>query len=163
MYRLKTSAQRVGEVLAALAEGMEVAAAVRVFGHGETTIQRWLTRAGLQAEQVHQRMFHGLRLGQVQLDELKTKVRTKVEEVWVWLGIEAQSKIILVLRVGPRTLALAHSVIHRLRSVLTPGDLPVFTSDGLDLYFYALTAHLGEWQVKAGEQKRHWEVARTGG
>jgi len=149
----------VGEVLAALAEGMEVAAAVRVFGHGETTIQRWLTRAGLQAERVHQRVFRGPRLGHVQLDELKTKVRTNVEEVWVWLGMEAQSKIIPVLRVGPRTQAMAHSVIHRLRSVLAPGSLPVFTSDGLDLYFYALTAHMGEWYVKAGEQKQHWEVA----
>ena len=159
MYRLKTPGQRVGEVLAALAEGMEVAAAVRVFGHGEMTIQRWLTRAGLHAERVHQRVFCGLRLGHVQLDELKTKVRMNVEEVWVWLGMEAQSKIIPVLRVGPRTQAMAYSVIHRLRSVLAPGGLPVFTSDGLDLYFYALTAHMGEWYVKAGEQKRRWEVA----
>jgi len=54
---------------------------------------------------------------------------------------------------------MAHSVIHRLRSVLAPSSLPVFTSDGLDLYFYALTAHMGEWYVKAGEQKQHWEVA----
>ncbi len=46
LYRLKTPPQRVSEVLSALAEGLDVAAAVRVFGHGEGTIVGWLTRAG---------------------------------------------------------------------------------------------------------------------
>ena len=39
LYRLKTPARRVGEVLSALAEGLSVGAAVRVFGHGEFTIR----------------------------------------------------------------------------------------------------------------------------
>src|SRR5512135_3152930 len=38
LYRLKTQAQRVGEMLASLAEGMAVGAAVRVFGPAESTI-----------------------------------------------------------------------------------------------------------------------------
>src|SRR4051794_4368819 len=38
LYRLKTPPARVGEVPSALAEGLDVAAAVRVFGHGEGTI-----------------------------------------------------------------------------------------------------------------------------
>jgi hypothetical protein len=40
----------VGEVLMALAEGLDVSATVRMFGHEEETIQRWQTRAGLYAE-----------------------------------------------------------------------------------------------------------------
>ncbi len=39
LYRLKTPARRVGEVLSALAEGLTVGAAARVFGHGEFTIR----------------------------------------------------------------------------------------------------------------------------
>jgi IS1 family transposase len=35
----------------------------------------------------------------------------------------------------------------------------LFTSDGLDLYFYALTAHFGQWVQVVGEKKRHWQVA----
>src|SRR3712207_4683513 len=42
LYRLTTPAQRVSEVLTALAEGLDVAAAVRVVGHSEGTITRWL-------------------------------------------------------------------------------------------------------------------------
>jgi len=47
LARLKTPPARVGEVLSALAEGLDVAAAVRVFGHGEGTIARWQARAGV--------------------------------------------------------------------------------------------------------------------
>ncbi len=39
LYRLKTPSRRVGEVLSALAEGLSVGAAVRVFGHGEFPIR----------------------------------------------------------------------------------------------------------------------------
>jgi hypothetical protein len=46
LYRLKTASHRVAEVLTALSEGLDVSAAVRVFGHGHATITTWLTRAG---------------------------------------------------------------------------------------------------------------------
>ena len=42
---------------------------------------------------------------------------------------------------------------------LAPGCLPVFTSDGLDLYFAALTAHFGTWVAGAGRRGRQWQVA----
>src|SRR5918911_2610010 len=38
LYQLKTSSGRIAEVLTALAEGLDVAAAVRVFGPREATI-----------------------------------------------------------------------------------------------------------------------------
>jgi hypothetical protein len=44
--RFKTPAARVGAVLPALAEGVDVAAAARSFGHEQATISRWVTRAG---------------------------------------------------------------------------------------------------------------------
>ena len=42
--------------------------------------------------------------------------------------------------------------------VLAPDCLPVFASNGLKLYFYALTAHFGSWVESAGKQTRHWQV-----
>jgi IS1 family transposase len=52
-------------------------------------------------------------------------------------------------------------VIHSLRRILAPGCLPLFTSDGLNLYFYALTAHFGHWlQVgRRGRKALRWQVA----
>jgi hypothetical protein len=37
-----------------------------------------------------------------------------------------------------RAQADAHRLIHRVKSVLAPGCVPAFTSDGLRQYFYAL-------------------------
>ena len=53
---------------------------------------------------------------------------------------------------------MAHAVVHALMNALAPDCLPVFTSDGLRLYFYALTAHLGNWVETFGRQTRHWQV-----
>ncbi len=45
--------------------------------------------------------------------------------------------------------------------MLAPGCLPLFTSDGLNLYFYALTAHFGHWLAgsRHGRIVRQWQVA----
>ncbi len=129
LYRLKTPARRVGEVLSALAEGLSVGAAVRVFGHGEFTIRTWLTRAGLHAASLHKRLFQGLKLLHVQLDELCTKTRQGTDALWVWFAVDARTKIIAVLKVGLRTQPMAHAVVHALVKMLAPDCLPVFTSD----------------------------------
>jgi Integrase core domain len=50
-------------------------------------------------------------------------------------------------------------VVHELHGRLASGCLPVFTSDGLNLYFYALTAHFGQWLASVGRQARQWQVA----
>ncbi len=60
---------------------------------------------------------------------------------------------------GARTQDAAHTVVHTLRQRLAPGCIPVFTSDGLNQYFYALTAHFGQWVVGVGRQARQWQVA----
>jgi hypothetical protein len=47
-----------------------------------------------------------------------------------------------------------------LHQLLVPGCLPLFTSDGLNLYFYALTAHFGQWLAvsRRGRKVRQWQV-----
>lgn len=44
---------------------------------------------------------------------------------------------------------------------MAPGCLPVFTSDGLNVYFYALTAHFDQWLevVRRGRKVHQWQVA----
>jgi Integrase core domain len=52
-------------------------------------------------------------------------------------------------------------LIHSLRQSLAPGCVPLFTSDGLNLYFYALTAHFGQWIALGcrGRKVLRWQVA----
>jgi hypothetical protein len=80
--------------------------------------------------------------------------------LWLWLAIDPRTKLLPVLYLGPRTQHAAHLVIHSLRHLLVPGCVPLFTSDGLNLYFYALTAHFGQWLqvVRRGRKMSEWQV-----
>jgi transposase-like protein len=157
LYHLRTPPQPVGEVLSALAEGLDRRAAARVFGYQEATIRRWLTGAGQHARQLHHQLFHDLQLPHVQRDEIRTRLRQRCAVLWLWLAVDPLTKIVPVLHLGPRTQESAHAVVHALRTVLANGCVPVVTTDGLRPYFYALTAHCGQW-VAAGRRRR-WQVA----
>jgi IS1 family transposase len=160
LYRLKTRSGRVAEALTFLAEGVDVSVLERVGQIGEGTLRTWLTRAGLQAEKVQEHFFGGLRFEHIQLDELWANVRRESQEVWVWVAMEATTKIVPVIQLGPRTLEVAYVVVHELRQRMETGHpLPVFSTDGLRLYFYALTAHFGHWMTPPGSHKRVWQIA----
>ncbi len=160
-YRLNTPSQQVAVVLSALAEGLDPSEALRVFGYRQTTITTWLTRAGEHAALFHERCFRNLHLPHLQLDELRTRLRSSQQVLWLWLAIDPLTKILPVLQLDPRTQHMAHLLIHSLRESLAPGCIPLFTSDGLNLSFYALTAHFGQWLqvVCRGRNVRQWQVA----
>ncbi len=153
LYRLKTPSHQVAVVLSALAEGLDASAAERVFGYRQATITSWLTRAGEHAQSLHQRCFHTLQIPHLQLDELRTRLRSHKQVLWLWLAIDPLTKILPALQLGPRTQTMAHSLIHSLRQILAPGCLPLFTSDGLNLYFYAA---LGSFWTLARRGEASW-------
>ena len=74
------------------------------------------------------------------------------------MACDAKTKIIPVLQVGGRTQEMAYAVVHEMKSRLKTGCVPVFSSDGLKHYFYALTAHFGEWVIADGEKRSVWMV-----
>ena len=92
------------------------------------------------------------------MDELVVQIRGKGRDMWLWVALEAESKLMPVLKLGPRTQEVAHGVVHSLAEMLAPGCVPAFTSDGPNHYFYSLTAHFGEWQ-ETEEGKVRWVVA----
>jgi transposase-like protein len=113
LYRLKTPSHQVAVVLTALAEGLDPSAAERVFGFRQATITTWLSRAG-----EHARFFCHLQLPHLQLDELRTRLRSYKQVLWLWLAIDPLTKLLPVLYLGPRTQNMAHKVIHSLRQLL---------------------------------------------
>ena len=97
----------------------------------------FLSRAGMHAQAMHEHYFCNLQVPHLQLDELRTRLRSYKQVLWLWLAIDPCTKLIPVLHLGPRTQKMAHLLIHSLRQLLAPGCLPLFTSDGLNVYFYA--------------------------
>jgi len=118
LYRQKPPSQQVAMVLSALAEGLDLSAAERVFGYRQATITRWLTRAGKHAGLFHERYLRNLHLPHLQLDEIRTRLRSAKQILWLWLAIDPSTKIIPVLHLGPRTQSVAHLLIHSLRQIL---------------------------------------------
>jgi hypothetical protein len=105
-------------VLSALAEGLDPSAAERVFGIRQATMTTWLTRSGEHAQTLHEHVFCHLHLPYLQLDELRTRLRSHSRVLWLWLAIDPRTKILPVLHLGPRTQNAAHAVIHSLRELL---------------------------------------------
>lgn len=133
-------------------------AATRVFHLSETTIGRWITRAGHHLRSLHDRLLRGLTLVHVQLDELRLKVKGMADATWLWIACDARTKLIPAFTLGSRTQALAHQLAHEVVTRLALDCVPVFSSDGLALYFYALTAHFGTWRPAASKRRRRWTV-----
>jgi IS1 family transposase len=156
LSHLKTPPTRIGEVLSSLAEGLDVGAAVRVFGHGEAIITRWRDRAARHAERVHRHFLCGPPLPHLQLDAIRTRPPARERIAWLWLALDPHTKLIPAVALGPRTQHTAHTLVHSLREALAPTCIPVVTTDGLRLYFYAITAHVGRWIDT--RRRRRWQV-----
>ena len=84
-----------------------------------------------------------------------------------------QSGVARCVVLGPRTQEMVHQLIHQVRQTLAASYLPVLpmshsplasgwaarrSSDGLNLYFYALTAHFGQWVQEAAQAKPVWRA-----
>ena len=158
MYDLKTPARRVAEVMTASSEGVDVAAASRIFDHDERTIQRWLGRTAEHSQRLHHHFFRDLVCQHLQLDELVTRLRGVKERVFVWVALDAPTKIMPVIHIGTRKREDAQRFVHELWQRLAPGAPPVFTTDGLWLYYYALTAHFGQWVPRTCSADHSWNV-----
>ncbi len=60
---------------------------------------------------------------------------------WVWTAMDPQSKLLLVIDVGTRTLEMAQRVVHQVVARLAPGCVPLCLTDGLKDYGTAFLTH----------------------
>jgi hypothetical protein len=92
------------------------------------------------------------------LDELHARVRREGVQ-WLWGALDPVTKVIPTCHLGPRTTEAALQFVHQVAQVLAPNCVPAFTTDDLRAYFYALTAHFGQWSHEAGQRKANWQVS----
>ena len=76
----------------------------------------------------------------------------EVSIFWLWLAQDAKTKLIPVMQVGGRSQEMAFAFVHELKGRLAADCVPVFSTDGLKHYFYALTAHFGKWEAGDGKK-----------
>jgi IS1 family transposase len=147
-------------VIACLAEGLGIRGTARVFEVEPNTVLQWLVEAAEQLQAFSRHVLHDVRVRQVQLDELfallsavkegEVSAAEAIERLehtsqWVWVALDPESKLLLALDVGDRTLAMAQRVVHQVAQVLAPDCAPLFLTDGFRAYLTAVLTHYGQW------------------
>jgi IS1 family transposase len=160
-----------------MVQGLGIRGTARVFEVEANTVLQWLMEAAEQLRAFSQHVLHDVWVRQVQLDELFALLSAvkdgKVSEAeaiarlerapqWVWVAMDPESKLLLALDVGNRTLAMAQRVVHHVAQVLAPDCAPLFLTDGFREYLTALLTHYGYWvqpprrQDKGPAPKPRW-------
>jgi IS1 family transposase len=163
----RASVELIVRVIACLAEGVGIRGTARVFEVDPNTVLQWLVDAAEQLQAFSQHVLHDVRVRQVQLDELfallsavkdgEVSAAEAIERLerspqWVWVAMDPESKLLLTIAVGDRTLAMAQRVVHRVAQVLAPDCAPLFLTDGFREYLTALLTHYGQWVQPARRQ-----------
>ena len=157
----QAAVERIVRVLACLAEGLGIRATSRVFEVDANTVLQWLVEAAEQLRAFAAYFLCELHLEQLQLDEVYAVLRAfkagaisdkeaikRLERspCWVWTAMDPASKLLVVVDIGSRTLAMAQRVVHQVTEVVAPGCVPLFLTDGLKDYATALLTHYGYWR-----------------
>ena len=171
------SVELIVRVIACLAEGLGIRGTARVFDVDPNTVLQWLVEAAEQLQAFSRHVLRAVRVRQVQLDErfallsavqdgevsaAEAIARLERTPQWVWVAMDPESKLLLAIDVGNRTLAMAQRVVHHVAQVLAPDCAPLFLTDGFREYLTALLTHYGHWvqpprrQGKGPTPKPRW-------
>jgi IS1 family transposase len=164
LHGKQAAVELIVRVLACLAEGLGIRATARVCEVEANTVLQWLGEAAEQLTAFSASFLCDLHVKQLQLDEVYAVLRDlKVGAIgedeaiqrlerspaWVWTAMDPQSKLLLVIDVGTRTLAMAQRVVHQVVQRLAPGCVPLYFTDGLKEYGMAFLTHFGQWMQPA--------------
>src|SRR5215510_13732873 len=177
LHGKQAAVELIVHVLACLAEGLGIRATARVFEVAPNTVLQWLVEAAEQLRAFAAYFLCHIHLEQLQLDELyavlrdlkasaisdeEASQRLERSPSWVGTAMDPQSKLLVVVEIGSRTLAMAQRVVHQVTAVVAPGCVPLFLTDGLKDYATALLTHFGQWmhperrQEKGPRPKPRW-------
>ena len=153
MNRLKASART--QVLNCLIEGCSIRATVRMTGVSKKTVMRLLVEVGVVCADYQNRVLRNLTSRRLQVDEMwgfnyckarnvTSKIATKhpmAGDVWLWVALDADTKLVPAWRVGDRNLATAYDFMRDLADRLT--NQVQLTTDGHRPYLEAVESAFG--------------------
>jgi len=150
----KLSRTKQVQVVAALVEGTSINAIVRMTGVAKHTILKLIANLGVACAEYQDKVFRNLSCKRIQCDEIwqfcYAKQKNVPEEkkgtfgfgdVWTWVAIDAQTKLVPCFRLGNRDAANARAFIADLASRLV--NRIQLTTDGLRVYLDAVEGAFG--------------------
>lgn len=156
-------------VLAALLDGNSVRATSRMTGVHQDTISRFALAAGQGAASLHNRIARDLKCSLIEVDEqwsycgVKQSRKTEKHpagfgDVWVWVAVDAVSKMVIAWHAGARDQETANAFMENVRSRLVV--MPQITSDGLANYPTAIGKSFGHG-VDYAQAIKSWQTGST--
>ncbi|HEV2498121.1 MAG TPA: IS1 family transposase [Terriglobia bacterium] len=148
------SREKQAQIVAALVEGNSLRATARMCGIAFNTVLNFLPRVGMACAEYQDKVLRGLKCKRIQCDECWSfcyaKEKNVPEEkrgqfgygdVWTWVAIDADTKLVPSFMVGNRDALSARMFIEDLASRL---DSRVqLTTDGLKVYINAVEDAFG--------------------
>jgi transposase-like protein/IS1 family transposase len=144
--------EKTAQVMTLLLEGMSVRSVSRITGLHQATILSLLTTVGEKSRLLFDRHVRNVKPRFVEADELWAFVGCKERhlhedspkewgDTYTWLGIDAESKLIISYHVGKRDAGSAFEFIRDLRERVR-GRFQI-TTDGLRAYVPAIEEYFG--------------------
>lgn len=142
-------------VLSCLLEGCSIRATVRMTGVSKKAVMRLLAEAGAAAAKFQDVMLRGVKARRIQVDELWgfiyckqknvtheiTSKNAAAGDVWLWVAIDAESKLVVSWRLGSRSAYDANVFMEDVASRLA--SRVQLTSDGYKVYLEAVEGAFG--------------------
>jgi IS1 family transposase len=151
MNRLDAKAQ--AKVISCLIEGCSIRATVRMTGAAKNTVVKLLADIGCASAAYHNRTVRNLKVRRLQCDEIWCFVGAKAKnvsaekklegwgDVWTWVGIDADSKLVVSYLVGGRGAGWAHDFMGDCASRIR--NRVQITTDGHRAYLDAVENAFG--------------------
>jgi IS1 family transposase len=143
------------QVVSALVEGCSIRATVRMTGVAKNTIVKLLAELGDKCSDYLNEHVVNLRSERIQCDEIWSFIAAKKKnvtsalrernphagDIWTWVAMDADSKLIVSWWVGARDFLTAKAFIDDLASRLL--NRVQLTTDGNRLYFFQIKSAFG--------------------
>jgi IS1 family transposase len=151
MNRLDTKTQ--AKVINCLIEGCSIRATVRMTGAAKNTVVKLLADIGCACAAYHKRNVRRLKVRRLQCDEIWSFVGAKAKnvsaakkqegwgDIWTWIGIDADTKLVLGYLVGGRGAGWAKDFMEHCASRIT--NRVQITTDGHKGYLEAVENAFG--------------------
>ena len=153
MNRISPEARKA--VIAALSEGNSLHATSRMTGVARNTVSKLLVDLGIVCSTYQDKVMRDLSCQRIECDEIWSFCYAKQKnvpvekrgepgfgDVWTWVALDADTKLVPTYRVGTHGLADAHAFIGDLAQRLA--SRVQLTTDGNTAYLNAIRASFGE-------------------
>jgi IS1 family transposase len=149
----RLNAEKRVRVITALVEGNSLRSVSRMTGTHRTAIQKLLVELGEACSKFQDRVFRNLTCRRIQCDEIWAFVGAKAKnvteekqaqgwgDVWTWIALDADTKLIPCWFVGSRDAGSAYHFMHDLADRLA--HRVQLTSDGHKPYLMAVADAFG--------------------